>query len=104
MNTATTPGDGQGVVDVHGAERGVGDLGAGEDGVQLSWEVEIVQVPRRPGEQFGVLRAQHPSPEDRASHRRNLLLRVQSPRGVAASDVTASGGPSSCTPATSLRP
>ena len=93
----------QRVVDVDRAERGVGDLGAGEDGVQLARQVEVVQVARRAGEQFGILRAQHPSPQDRTSHRRNLPT-AQSPNGVAATEATASGGPSSRTSAASLRP
>ena len=76
MSTATTPGHGQGVVDVHGAERGVGDLGAGEHGVQLAGQVEVVEVPRRTGEQRGVLGAQHPGPQDRARRiRRGNLSR-----------------------------
>ena len=38
----------------------------------LPGQVEVVEVPGRTGEQRGVLGAQHPCPEDRASHRGNL--------------------------------
>ena len=90
---------------------GVGDLGAGEDGVQLAGQVEVVEVPGRTGEQRGVLGAQHPSPEDRARHARQPIpgrrvgrarrdrtrspTRRQRPNGAAATAATASAGPSS---------
>ena len=50
-----------GVVDVDRADRAVGDLGADEHGVQRFDEWQVGEVLPRPGEQAGILGAQHPA-------------------------------------------
>ena len=62
-------------VDVHGGERGVRHLGAGEHAVQLARQIEVGDVRRAAGQQRGILSACHAGPQDRADHRGNLSPR-----------------------------
>src|SRR6056297_755701 len=69
-----------GVVDVDVAEHAVGDVGAYEHGMQPAGKFQIGEVAAAPGEEPGVLGAQHPSTEDGSggarSHAANLAVRA----------------------------